>query len=111
MKEFVMAGVVAAGAIAAILGLYRFGRRREAQMLQRWAEQSGFELLQFRQRAFSESAPFFFLTTHRAPNYFVNVRDQQGTERSGWVRLGTVLESIYWGGKDKVEVQWEEEAR
>ncbi len=77
-------------------------------MLQRWAEQSQFQLVQFRQRAFSERAPFSFWTSHRTPNYFVRVRDQQGRERSGWVRLGTVLECIYWGSNDKVEVRWEE---
>lgn len=108
MKEILIAAAVAIGAIAAILGLYRFGRRREVQMLRLWAERSRFELLQFRQRAFSERAPFSFWTTHRTPNYFVRVRDQQGKERSGWVRLGTVFESIYWGGKDRVEVRWEE---
>ena len=78
-------------------------------MLQRWAEQSQVELLHFRQRAFTESAPFSFWTSHRTPNYFVRVRDRSGKERSGWLRLGTVIESIYFGGKNKVEVRWEEE--
>ncbi len=77
-------------------------------MIQRWAEKSGFELLHFRQRAFSETAPFSFWTSHRAPNYFVRVRDRDGKERSGWIRLGTFFESIYWCDKDKVEVRWED---
>ena len=108
MKETVIAAVVAIGAVAAVIGLYWFGRRREVVMLQRWAEQSEVELLHFKQRAFSEPTPFSFWTSHRTPNYFVRVRDRGGKERSGWIRLGSVFESIYWGGKNKVEVRWEE---
>ena len=109
MKELVIATVVAVGAIATILGVYRFGRRREVVMLQRWAQRSHFELLHFRQRAFTEPAPFTFWTSHRMPNYFVKVRDRDGKERRGWLRLGTLFESIYWDGKHKVEVRWEDE--
>jgi hypothetical protein len=108
MKEIAIVAVIGAGAIAALLGLYGHGRRREVWMLRRWAGRSRFELLCFRQRAFVEAAPFSFWTSHRTPNYFVTVRDEQGRERSGWVRLGTVFESIYWDGKDKVEVKWED---
>ncbi len=109
MKETVIAALVAIGAVAAVIGLYWFGRRREVVMLHRWAEQSQVELLHFRQRALSEPAPFSFWTSHRTPNYFVRVRDRDGKERSGWLRLGSLFESIYWGGKNKVEVRWEEE--
>jgi hypothetical protein len=108
MKEIATAAGLAVIAVAAILALYRRGQRREIQMLKIWAERSHFELLHSRERRFLEGAPFSFWTSHRTPNYFVKVRDQQGRERSGWVRLGTVFERIYWGGKDKVEVRWEE---
>src|SRR3954452_19232763 len=108
MKETVIAAVVAFGAVAAVVGLYLFGRRREVVMLQRWAEQSQVELLHFRQRAISEPAPFSSWTSHRRPNYFVRVRDREGKERSGWLRLGSLFESVCWDGKDKVEVRWEE---
>ena len=95
-------------ALVAVVGLYRYGRRREVLMLKRWAEESHFQLLHCRQRMFSEAAPFSFWTTHRTPNYFVRVKDERGTERSGWVRLGNVVESTYWGGKNQVEVRWVE---
>jgi hypothetical protein len=108
MKEIAATAALAVAVVAAILALYRRGRQREIQMLKRWAERSHFELLHSRERRFLEGAPFSFWTSHRTPNYFVKVRDQQGRERSGWVRLGTVFESIYWEGKDKVEVRWEE---
>ena len=109
MRELFIAAAVAIGAIAAILGLYRLGRRREVVMLRRWAEHSHLELLSFRQRAFAEAAPFTFWTTHKTPNYFVTVRDSHGKERSGWLRLGTFFEGTYWSGKNKVEVRWEDE--
>ena len=108
MKEFAAAAALATVLIAAILAIYRQGLRREVLIVQRWAEQNQFQLLHFRQRAFCEPAPFCFWTSHRTPSYFVRVRDQHGKERSGWVRLGTISEGIYWGGKDKVEVRWEE---
>lgn len=108
MKEIAAAAALVVVVIAAVLALYRRGQRREMQMLNQWAERSHFELLHSRERRFLEGTPFSFWTSHRTPNYFVKVRDQQGRERSGWVQLGTVFESIYWGGKDKVEVRWEE---
>src|SRR5438067_1897219 len=108
VKELTGAAAIATVLIAAIFAGYRHGRRREILMLQTWAERNHFQLLDFRQRAFCEPAPFLFWTSHRQPNYFVRVRNQHGKERSGWVRLGTIWESIYWGGKDKVEVRWEE---
>ncbi|HYG36596.1 MAG TPA: hypothetical protein VEC99_17515 [Clostridia bacterium] len=109
MKGMAITAAVATGAVAAIVCMYQWGRHREILILQRWAEQNHLELLHFRQRAFSESAPFPFWTSHRTPNYFVRVRGRDGKERSAWLRLGTVFESTYWGGKDKVQVKWEEE--
>jgi hypothetical protein len=108
MKEIAATAALAVVLVALILALYRRGQRREISMVQRWAARSHLELLSLRGRAFFEPAPFSFWISHRTPNYFVRVRDQQGKERSGWVRLGTVFESIYWGGKDKVEVRWDE---
>jgi hypothetical protein len=105
MKEVVAAAIVGLVLVAAILVGYRRGQRREATMVQQWAEKNHFELMHFRERAFLEPAPFSFWTSHRTPNYFVRVRDQQGRERAGWVRLGTVFESICWGGRDKVQVR------
>lgn len=110
MKGIAAAAVLATLTVTAILAGYRRGQKREALMVQRWAERNHFELLDSRERALLEPAPFSFWTSHRTPNYFVRVRDQHGKERSGWVRLGTVFESIYWGSKDKVEVRWEEAA-
>ena len=108
MNEITVAAAIATVIIVAQLAVNRLGRRREILMLKRWAERSQFQLLEFRQRAFSEPAPFSFWSSHRTPNYFIKVRDQEGKERSGWVRLGNFFESIYWGGRDEVKVKWDE---
>ncbi len=108
MNEIVVAAALGTVITAAILAAYRWEQRHEILMVQRWAEKNRMKLLHLRARRLLEPAPFSFWTSHMTPNYFVGVRDQQGKERSGWVRLGTIFEGTHWGGKDKVEVRWEE---
>ena len=111
MKEIVLAAGLGTVLISIVLALYRWGQRRAVSMVQRWAEKNRFELLHFRERALFESAPFSFLGSNRTPHYFVRVRDQQGRERHGWIRLGTGLVGIFGAGKDKVEAKWDEDAQ
>jgi hypothetical protein len=108
IKEIAGAAAASTVLICLILASYRHGQRREISMLRNWAQENRLQLLAFRQRRFFEPAPFFFLTSHRTPAYLVKVRDEQGNERSAWVRLGTLWESIYWSGKHAVEVKWTE---
>ena len=100
---------VAILAIAGVSAAYLHGRAREVSTLKRWAGENGFQLVSFRPRRFLEPAPFFFFLTVKQPQYFIRTRDAQGRERSAWVRLGTLWEGIYWNGKDKVEVRWDED--
>ena len=99
---------ISAVLVSAILLGYRYGQRRELQMLRKWAERNRFELINTRPRRLLESAPFPFWTSGRMPNHFVRVRDAMGRERSGWVRLGTYASSIYGKGLERVEVKWED---
>jgi hypothetical protein len=108
VKEVLGAAAMAAAPILGILLLYWHGRRREIWMLQNWARENHFELLSFRQRRFFEPAPFWFLSGHRTPAYLVTIRDEQGKQRSAWIRLGTLWEGICWGGKHVVTVKWNE---
>jgi hypothetical protein len=103
-----LAGAIAIGmaAIVVVLTLYQLGRSCEIRMIRTWAKENSFELLSFRPRGFFEPAPFFFLLSHRQPQYLVAVRDPEGKERSGWVQLGTFFEGISGGGKHVVEVRW-----
>ena len=101
------AALVTLLSVAAIT-LLRRGKQSEVLTVQRWAERNAMELQQVRERALFEPSPFCLWTSHRTPNYFVRVRDQQGRERCGWVRLGTISGSIFGESKDKVEVRWED---
>jgi hypothetical protein len=102
-KEIISHAGIALAVILVWLGIYWLGRLREKSLLRNWAEKNRFHLLSFRQRRFFEPAPFALLTSHRQPAYFVTILDDQGKERSAWVRLGTVWGSVW---SSAVEVSW-----
>ena len=111
MKETAVATALAGALVAAVLALYRWWQRCAVSIVRGWADRNHFELLHLRERSLLESAPFPLLGSNRQPSYFVTVRDQQGRERRAWVRLGTLLHSIFGFGKDKVEVKWEDDVQ
>jgi hypothetical protein len=103
-QEILVSGLVAGVLVAAILWWYHWAKKRESAMLQKWAEQNGFEILLCDPREISGAGPFPYWKHPKQPVYFVRVRDKQGAERSGWVMFGS-----FWGGtwdSDKAEVSW-----
>lgn len=105
-KEIFTGCAVGAAATWAILTFHRYTRRRHVSLLKTWATENHFELLSFHERGLFEAAPFFVLTSHHRPQFFVAVRDQQGNQRSAWVRLGSWAEGTIGYGKYAVEVKW-----
>src|SRR5690242_18875976 len=105
--EITGTGALAALVIAGVLASTRRKKRRDTAMVQRWAERNGLKLLYVRERAFREPGPFPLWGSNRQPNYFLRVQDGDGRERSGWVRLGTLLSGTSGSGEDQVEVEWD----
>ena len=100
-----------AAILVAALGTSAYRARRDyraSSLLQKWAHANRLEILhmetcRFFRGAFSEG----LLEGRTArPVYYVRVRDQEGQERTGWVRCGNL-----WAGmlNDKTEVRWEED--
>ena len=78
---------------------------RSRSVLEQWAEENGFELLETDQRHLFRG-PFFWTTTKGQSVYRVVVRDSSGRVRRGWVRCGS-----FWFGlmSSKAMEKWDDE--
>jgi hypothetical protein len=76
---------------------------RSRSLLQRWAAENDYSILNSEYRYFSKG-PFFWTSSKGQTVYYVTVRDHEGNIRTGWVRCGS-----WWLGllSDKTEVRWE----
>ncbi len=76
---------------------------RSRSLLQRWAAENDYTILNSDYRYFSKG-PFFWTSSKGQTVYHVTVRDHEGNVRNGWVRCGS-----WWLGllSDKTEVRWE----
>ncbi len=89
--------------IATIFG-FRWHFARSAAILQKWAVENGYEILEKSYRLLFKG-PFFFRTTEHQTVYRVTVRDKAGNVRTGWVACG----SWWWGLlSDQAQVRWDE---
>ena len=76
------------GLIAATLGaLYYAEWVRSRSLLQSWAMDNGYKIVQSEFRFFRKG-PFFWTSSKAQTVYYVTVRADQGETRSGWVRCG-----------------------
>jgi hypothetical protein len=94
--------------IALFVTIFRWFFRRSGSILESWANQNGFEMLEKHARYPPFFAgPFKFWTTSRNQVvYRFKVRDAAGNDQSGWARCGS-----FWGGvffSDKIEIRWDE---
>lgn len=72
-------------------------------ILQRWADQHGYEILS-KEYCWFFRGPFFWRSSKNQSVYYVTIRDAEGTRRRGWVRCGGWV----WGlMSDATEVVWE----
>lgn len=78
--------------------------RRSAEILQKWADDNGFEILEKSSRTFL-TGPFFFRASHKQTVYRVTVGTKTGEVRTGWVACGS-----YWWGLclNQAQVRWDE---
>lgn len=89
--------------VAVLSWLWHFNRSRT--LLDRWAEENGYEILSSERRIFSRG-PFFWTTGKGQVVYYVAVRDSAGNPHSGWVRCGGYFLGLL---SDNVDVHWDDE--
>jgi len=78
--------------------------RRSRSLLQRWADENGYEILESQYRNVFKG-PGFWASSREQTVYHVKVKDRAGYARSGWVRFGGWFLGL-WSGR--TEVNWEE---
>src|SRR5512133_214680 len=100
---------ITAAALLAVVGLAVFigwswlFERRARIILQKWASENRYEILE--RRSPFHTSKFSFWTTSRGQIvYFVRVRDTGCHERSAWVRCGSFWSSLL--SSDDIEVRW-----
>ena len=82
--------------------VWHFSRSRS--ILENWADQNGYQILERDYRNFFKG-PFFWVCSRQQTVYHVKVRDREGRVRSGWVRCGGWFTGLW---SDKAEVRWED---
>jgi hypothetical protein len=88
----------------AIFLISRWHFSRSAGILQQWASENGFEILEKSYRHFFRG-PFFFRASKHQTVYRVTVRDKAGNVGTGWVACG----SWWWGlMSNQAQVRWDE---
>jgi len=89
------------------VGLFWWFDRRSKIILQKWAEENGFQITQKKQRYLFSTGPFKWWTNSRNQIiYAFRVRDREGRERSGWARCGSYFGGVFFS--DQIEIRWDE---
>ena len=91
-------------AILAILGWYfsvYFSKSK--RLLEKWADENRYQLLHAEYRSIRKR-PFLWSAKGQAV-YRVEIRDEQGNNRQGWVRCGHWLLGVF---ADEVKVKWDD---
>ena len=78
---------------------------RSRSLLKEWAAEHGFEILRSEYRNLARG-PFSWSSRGQAV-YYVTVRDNRGTKRSGWVNCGGRFFGLL---TEKAEVKWEHQS-
>ena len=102
LKAVLVAAMIAAAGGIIVLWYYHYFRRSR-ELLARWAEREGYELLHVEHRILGRG-PFWFSAKSQAI-YRVVVMDRAGHVRKGFVRLGD-----WWRGvmADRVEARMDD---
>ena len=95
-------GILAVLAIVVLSLMWHFGRSQT--ILQQWADQNGYRIIDQRYRNFFKG-PFFWTTSRGQTVYSVTVEDDHGRRRTGWVRCGGWFLGLL---SDHVDVRWDD---
>lgn len=91
--------------VVAMLGVmlnWQYSRSRS--MLEGWAKQNEYELLNSDYR-YLRKGPFTWTSSKNQTVYYVTVRDKQNRVRSGWVCCGGWWRGLY---ANRAEVRWDD---
>lgn len=98
-------GLLLAGSL---VGWMLWRRRREAQIIRRWAAAQRYSQVRIERPFVPFDSPFGLFTTGRGQSIVrVSLIDNTGTRSTGYARLGS-----YWWGlwSDRVETVWDRQA-
>src|SRR5581483_1656083 len=79
---------------------------RSRSVLQDWARDHAFEIIDREERIFMKG-PFFWTSSRGQVVFYVTVRDSEGHFRKGWVRCGSFFSGLF---SDRAEVRWDDYA-
>lgn len=79
--------------------------QRSQDLIEGWANDNHLTVVHKEARDFLRG-PMFWSTAKGQTVYRITVRDQNGIERSGWIRCGGRWTGLH---SDKVEVRWDSE--
>ena len=89
--------------IGVIIASVVWKESRGQELLERWARENSFRLLNVEECYFNRG-PFFWTTAKGQVVFRVEVQDSQGRQRNGWVRCGSWIGGLL---SDETEVRWE----
>jgi hypothetical protein len=96
--------IIGVGAVfIVIIAAITFDYYRSNSILQRWADQNGYRIVQRERRAFFRG-PFFWTTGHNRVVFYVTVEDAHGQQRNAWVRCGGWFLGLL---SNNVDVRWD----
>jgi hypothetical protein len=95
-------------AISALIGWTWLFHARAKSIVQKWATEHGFVVLEF-ETPFHTGAFSFWTTSRGQIVYSVTVRDGGGIQRKAWVRCGSYIGTVLFS--DAIEVRWQDEPK
>ena len=104
MRESIVFLAIALPAVLLFVTLYWLDRVRRREALFRWASRNGYRLLAFAQPILTEASPFPVSASKAQQVFKVEVQDEHGKRRSGWVRLGDAWRGL---ASERTDELWE----
>ena len=104
MSDSALGAIAFLVCVAIVVGTLVWTSRRSQTILQRWADENGYQIVASEHRLFRRG-PFLWTTSRGQTVYHVTVMDATGQTHRGHVRCGS-----FWLGlwREQAEVRWEE---
>src|SRR5689334_9331920 len=82
--------------VVAVIGIasWVWQSGRAEQLLQNWAAENGYQLIDY-ERRWLRMGPYFFFTGKGQVVYRVTIQQSDGTTRGGWVRVGGMFLGLF----------------